>query len=389
MNNIPSEFIKDSIDSYIAKYSTASRNIYWAVLIAVVATLIALPFIYVNVSVQESGIIRPIAEKTEIRANVTELVDSIFVKEGQAIHTGDTILTFQETNPDFQIEYQHKRLTDIQEHINDLTFLAKGRKPESFRSASRRQEYILFVQHEQEQETNVTKAQKDLERNQKLYEKGVIAAEEYENYRYEYDKDRNALASLKNSQISQWQNDLNAYSNSQEEMKNALNQQMKERDRYVVVSPVNGTLDQFRGIYKGSSIQSGSLLAIISPDSTLYAEVSVSPRNIGYIYLGMPVHIQVSSFNYNEWGTVQGKVTEISSDFLTDNSGNESFYKVKCTLEKNSLARKNGVTGKLKKGMNVTSHFMLTEQSLFALIYQKMDDWANPTQYNNNQLAEK
>ena len=390
MNNIPSEFIENSIDSYIAKYSTASQKIYWVVLIAVVVSLAALPFIYVNVSVQETGIIRPIAEKTEIRANVTELVDSIFVKEGQLINKGDTILTFQEANPDFQIEYQQKRLTDIQEHLSDLALLAKGQKPEFFRSASRRQEYILFVQHVQEQETNVTKAQKDLERNQMLYKKGVIAAEEYENYSYDYDRERNALASLKNSQISQWQNDLNAYANSLEEMKNALNQQMKERDRYVVASPVNGTLDQFRGIYKGSSIQSGSLLAIISPDSTLYAEISVSPRNIGYIYKGMPVHIQVSSFNYNEWGTVPGKVAEISSDFLTDNSGNASFYKVKCTLEKNCLVRKNGVTGRLKKGMNVTSHFMITERSLFDLIYQKMDDWANPTQYNNNsQLAEK
>jgi len=389
MNNIPSEFIKDSIDSYIANYSSTSQKIYWVVLIAVVASLIALPFIYVNVSIQESGIIRPMVEKTEIRANISELVDSVFVCEGQAINKGDTILTFQQTNPDFQIGYQQKRLTDMQNHLYDLTFLANGQKPETFRSATRRQEYILFLQQVQEQETNVAKAQKDLERNQTLYKKGVIAAEEFENYTYNYDKARDALASLKNSRISQWQNDLNTYNNSLEEMKNNLNQQLKEKGRYVVISTVNGTLDQFHGIYKGSSIQLGSLLAIISPDSTLYAEISVSPRNIGYIYKDMPVHIQVSSFNYNEWGTIPGKVTEISSDFLTDNSGNESFYKVKCNLEKNYLVRKNGVTGKLKKGMSVTSHFMITERSLFDLIYQKIDDWANPTQYNNNQLAQQ
>jgi len=389
MNILPFELINDSIDSYIANYSTASQKIYWVVIIVVVATLVTLPFIYVDVSVQESGIIRPMVEKTEIRATVTEWVDSVFVREGQILKQGDTILTFQQANPNFQIEYQQKRLVDMREHINDLTFLAKGQKPESFSSASRRQEYALFIQREQEQETNVSKAQKDWERNQTLYEKGVIAAEENENYRYNYDKERNVLASLKNSQISQWQNDLNTYVNSREEMKNNLNQQLKERNRYVVVSPVYGTLDQFKGIYKGSSIQSGSLLAIISPDSILYAEVYVSPRNIGYIYPGMPVNIQISSFNYNEWGTVPGKVTDISSDFLTGDSGNEPFYKVKCQLEKNCLVRKNGVAGKLKKGMNVTSHFMITERSLFSLIYQKMDDWANPAQYNNSQLAKK
>ena len=66
--------------------------------------------------------------------------------------------------------------------------------------------------------------------------------------------------------------------------------------------------------------------------------------------LGMPVNVQVESFNYNEWGTLPGKVTEISSDFLTDSQGN-SFYKVKCQMERNYLMLKSGQKGILKKGM--------------------------------------
>ena len=264
-----------------------------------------------------------------------------------------------------------------------MTFLSKGLKPDSFCSASRQQEYALFIQQDREQETNVAKTRKDWERNKTLYEKGVIAAEEYENYRYSYDKERNALVSLKNSRITQWQNDLNTYTNSLEEMKNALNQQLKEKENYVIISPINGALDQFNGIYAGSMIQMGGLLAVISPDSTLYAEIQVSPRDIGYIAKNMPVNIQISSFNYNEWGTIAGKVTEISSDFMTDASGNNAFYKVKCSMNRNYLIRKNGVRGLLKKGMSVSAHFMITRRSLFDLLYQKMDDWANPTQYEN------
>jgi len=390
MNIIPSELINDSIDSYIGKYSTTSQKIYWIVLIAIVASLIALPFIYVNVSVQETGIIRPIAEKTEIRANISELVDSVFVKEGQSVNQGDTILVFRQSTPEYQIQYQQKRINDFQAHLSDLYTLAKGEKPQLFNSVTRQQEYAYYIQQKNECETTLAKTKKDLDRTQQLFDKKVVSEEEFEKSQYDYNNAKNALATLKDNQLSKWQSDLNAYTNSLEEMRMSMKQEIKSKDLYVVTSPVSGTLDQFRGIYKGSSIQSGSLLAIISPDSTLYAEVYVTPRNIGYIFLGMPVNIQVSSFNYNEWGTVQGKVTEISSDFLTDNSGNESFYKVKCNLEKCQLVRKNGVTGKLKKGMNVTSHFMITERSLFDLIYQKMDDWANPSQYtHNNQFAQK
>jgi len=390
MSFIPSELIKDSMDAYIAKYANISQKIYWVVLATVVAAFIALPFIYVNVSVQESGIIRPITEKTEIKANLTEIVDSVFVKEGQTVNQGDTLLIFRQSSPDCQIQYQQKRINDFREHIRDLSVLAKGEKPALFSSGTRQQEYAFYRQQKNECETNLAKAKQDLDREQKLYDKKIVSEEEYENYQFEYNKANNALATLKDNQLSKWQSDLNTYSNSLEEMQSSMKQEIKNKDLYVVICPVSGTLDQFRGIYKGSNIQAGSLLAIISPDSTLYAEVNVSPRNIGYIHLGMPVHIQVSSFNYNEWGTVSGEVMEISSDFLTDISGNEIFFKVKCSLEKNCLIRKNGVVGKLKKGMQVSSRFMIAERSLFDLIYQKMDDWANPAQYKRiNYRAQK
>jgi multidrug resistance efflux pump len=384
MNLLSSEFFKDSVEVYIARHSTASRKIYWVVLIAISVTLCSLPFVYVDVSVQDSGVIRPVAEKTEITASITEFVDSVYVKEGQKVKRGDTILVFRRSVPDYGINYRRKRLTDFEEHLNDLQYLVKGKTPDPFKSKTRQQEYLLFLRQKNEYQTNLLKTEKDLERNKKLYEKQVIAGEEYEKYKYEYDKAVIELSALQESQISKWQNELNTYSNSYEEMKAAMEQELKNRDSYTLVSPVNGTLDQFTGVYKGSNIQTGSRIAVISPDSTIYAEIYVSPRNIGYISIGMPVNIQVSSFNYNEWGTVRGQVMEISSDFLTGSGDNAVFYKVKCSLGKNYLVRKNGVTGVLKKGMPVAAHFIITKRSLFDLLYQKMDDWANPTQYNIN-----
>ena len=108
------------------------------------------------------------------------------------------------------------------------------------------------------------------------------------------------------------------------------------------------------------------------PDSTLYAEINVSPHNIGYIAENMPVNIRIDAFNSNEWGSISGKVTEISSDFMTDTSGNNVFYKVKCSMDKNYLLRKNGVKNILKKGMPVSVHFRITKRSLFELLYQQL-----------------
>lgn len=387
MNLLPSNLIANSIDAYIDKHPTKSQKIYWAVLIMLTVVIVSLPLVYVDISVQDVGVIRPAVEKTEIKSSITEFVDSIYTKEGRRIHKGDTLLTFRTSGSDYKINYHKERLADFEEHISDLRSLSTGERPSVFYSDTRRQEYNYFVKQQEECETNLHKATRDYERNRILFEKKVIAEEEYEKYQYEYTKALNALASLKDNQISKWQTDLNSYTNSCHEMRSSMKQEIKDKDMYVVTSPVSGTLDYFRGIYKGSTIQAGNSIAIISPDSTLCGEIYVSPRNIGYIQVGMPVHIQVESFNYNEWGTLTGKVVEISSDFLTDND-NKAFYQVKCSLDKDCLIRKNGVRGKLKKGMTVVSHFMITRRSLFDLLYQKMDDWVNPTQYSNESIAQ-
>jgi len=377
---LPPEWLENSIESYTHQQTTRSQKIYWVVLIAVLAALISLPFIYVDISVQGSGVVRPVAEKTEIKAPITELVDSVYIREGSVVNEGDIILTFRANNSDYKIAYQANRITDYESHLVDLSYLARGQKPPHFSSPVRQQQYAYFIKRQKELSTSVIQAEKEYHRNKLLFEKKVISEEEYDKYYYQYESQKNELASFNESQLSAWQTDLNTYRNSHNEMNTSLKQEVKDKDLYVVQSPVSGTVDQFSGIYKGSSIQAGQLLAVVSPDSTLSFEAYVSPRNIGYIHLGMPVNVQVSSFNYNEWGTVSGNVIEISSDFLTDSQGN-AYYKLKCDMERDYLMLKSGRKGKLKKGMTVSVHFMITRKSLFNLLYQRLDDWVNPARY--------
>lgn len=378
---LPNEWIENSIETYIYQNTTKSQIIYWVVLIAVASILISLPFIYVDISVQGNGVVRPITEKTELKSSINEFVDSIYVYEGQKVNKGDVILRFRTNQSDYKINYQTSRLSDCEAHLSDLVHLSKGKRPSNFHSAVRQQEYVYYIQKKQKLETALIQAEKEYIRNKILFEKKVIAEEEYDNYYFKYQNQKSELATLVESQLSTWQAELNSYRNSYNETNSLLKQEVKANDMYVVRSPVDGTIDQFVGLYPGSSVQAGQLLAVVSPDSTLCLEVYVEPRNIGLIDIDMPINVQVESFNYNDWGTISGNVKEISSDFLTDSKG-QSFYKVKCDLARNYLQLKNGRIGKLKKGMSVSAHFMITRRSIFDLIYQKIDDWVNPKQYD-------
>jgi HlyD family secretion protein len=66
----PPEIIHDTTESLFAKRSVHSKAIYLIVIFAVVATIAALPFIYVQVSTQARGIIRTPNENNPLQMTV-------------------------------------------------------------------------------------------------------------------------------------------------------------------------------------------------------------------------------------------------------------------------------------------------------------------------------
>jgi HlyD family secretion protein len=58
-------------------------------------------------------------------------------------------------------------------------------------------------------------------------------------------------------------------------------------------------------------------------------------------------------------------------------------FKVKCSLDLEYLELKNGYKGYLKKGMTLQAHFIVTQRTLWQLLYDKIDDWMNPNTYQS------
>ena len=273
------------------------------------------------------------------------------------------------------------KLVDNANHIHDLEYLSKGDTPSTFASPVRQKEYNLYQVRKAEIETYIQQTEIEHKRHKILFDKNLISQQEYEGYYYAHKNRIEELASLKYNQISTWQADLNKYKNQHAEYQLDFKEQIKTKSLYVVISPIDGTLEQFRGVYPGSTLQEGSIIAIISPHAELFAECYIQPNDIGFIHLGMKVNLQVSAFNYNEWGMLHGTVEHISSDYIQDEQNN-TFFKVRCRIDTQHLIyKKTNRKGYIKKGMAINAHFIITKRSLFDLLYQSIDEWINPTQY--------
>jgi membrane fusion protein, peptide pheromone/bacteriocin exporter len=377
----PPEIIENSAEVYVAQISTRSQIIYVTILVAVIAALVSLPLIRVHVSVQSPGIIRPLAEKNEVNSLIKGEVKAVLAKENQRVTEGQELLVIESEALDSKLKLNRELQTEKQTYLQDLRKLVKIdtaslHKVQGLSSPLYRQQYNQFIYYLSESSNTRQKKARELVADKKLFEDKVIAPREYENKLYEYENARAYYLSVVQQQISQWQTDLATHTRALAELVAEEKQLVKEKELYTIKAPVTGTLQQFAGISSGSYIQAGQVLGVLSPDSELLVECYLPPRDIGFIRVGMPVNFQVDAFNYNEWGLVSGEVIEMAGDI--EMVKDQPVFKVKCRLDKNFLQLKNGYRGTLKKGMTVRARYLLTERSLYSLLFEQANSWVNP-----------
>jgi membrane fusion protein, peptide pheromone/bacteriocin exporter len=375
---VESNSVDNFLESFLSRSSNSIHLIYIAIIMIIVAFFISMPFIIIPLFVQGNGIIRPVTERTEVKSLVSEIIEEIYVTEGQNISKGSPILKLRTKYIDSRIDYLRYQKTETESYIHDLELLS-GIYNEKlvFKSLLYQQEYYYFTHQNEELQNKLEKLNREYERNKTLFDNGVIAAKEYEDYYFQMKSARNEVKINTNNYISKWQSDLNKYKSSLWEINSNLEQVLKEKDFYMISAPVSGSIEQFSGIYRGSTLRVGETVAVISPDSTLISDIFVASRDIGYLKKSDRVRIQVDAFNYNEWGILYGNIKNISGDYFLQN--NTPMFRVQCKIEKNFLSLPNGIKGYLKKGMTVQARFRIADRSLFQILYQRADDWINPT----------
>tara|TARA_R110001606_G_scaffold397304_1_gene573413 strand:+ start:2752 stop:3912 length:1161 start_codon:yes stop_codon:yes gene_type:complete len=380
----PKEIIENTLEVHQFKHTNKSKTIYSFILLALITALISLPFINVTIYNTSQGLIRSDKERIILESSNSGKVIFHQLKNNLQIKKGDTLLLINNLAITQQINTTTSLISETKNFVEDLKLLSSQKRiANKLQSLKYIQEFNFYQQKLNELNTRFKKIKEDYNRNQKLFDKGVIAKVELNNSKLEYDLSLNAIYKYKKQQQSSWQAELVKQQNQLKELENNQVQLEETNNLSVIKAPVSGTLLNVKGIEKGSFIQNGIQLAEISPNSDLIVECYISPADIGLLKKENKVNFQVSAFNYNQWGLANGKIEEIGNDVQIIN--NTPTFKVLCSLDQNFLQLKNGFKGQLKKGMFVNARFELTERSLFDLLYDKIDDWLNPT----NQIAKK
>ncbi|MFI0428447.1 HlyD family secretion protein [Mariniflexile sp. HMF6888] len=205
------------------------------------------------------------------------------------------------------------------------------------------------INQEEINEEELIYKRKDLERTEKLFAKGVVSAQEYENKKLEFLQAERGLKNMSVS-ISQIKENISntnnlkkqtTIANTREEINllkaviqslDQLKSSIKEWElKYLFKSNIEGKVSFMKVWNKNQSINSGDFVFTIIPKnhSSYICKVQAPILNSGKIKIGQDVNIKLSGYPDNEYGVLKGKVQDIS---LIPN--NEGLYLLDVTLPK-------------------------------------------------------
>lgn len=113
---------------------------------------------------------------------------------------------------------------------------------------------------------------------------------------------------------------------------------MRDRvQRTDVRSPVDGTIKQLKINTVGGVIRPGmDLVEIVPAEDNLLIEARIRPADVGFLHPDQEVTVKITAYDYAIFGSLDGRLEQISADSIVDEKG-ESFFEVRVRTDKNYL----------------------------------------------------
>lgn len=129
-----------------------------------------------------------------------------------------------------------------------------------------------------------------------------------------------------------------------------LTQKKEQLDRVELRSPMAGTVKNIRITTLGGVIKPGEEVLQVVPDGdNLMIETKVRPADIAFIKPGLTAIVKIDAYDSSIYGSLEGKVTFISPDTLTEDNKNsdQNYYRVQIQTQGKTFS------GKPKKELEI------------------------------------
>jgi len=317
-------------------FTPLKRLLKISIVLAVLAG--GLFFLHLELMVSGEFTILPV-HNADVRAEVEEIITNVFVDEGDTVHQGDPIVQLSDRALNAELQ---KTKSELEEIRAKLKLLRAGPRPEEVKLAKTRvakaEERLHF-------------AEKNLERNQTLFERELLSQKELEQSQ--------ELVSIREKELEEEKSNLNILlAGSRLEEIEALEaglQALTVQAHYLetqlqlltIRSPASGVITTPKLKEKiGQHVTKGDFIAKVHEMKTVTVEISVSEKDIAEVRMGQPVVVKARAYPQLSF---LGSVASIAPVAMQEDQGRqERTIVVRANLDNSQMLLKPGMSGHAK-----------------------------------------
>lgn len=155
------------------------------------------------------------------------------------------------------------------------------------------------------------------------------------------------------------------------ERRRALTEQVSRLD---IRAPVSGVVLGLAVTTPQSVVRPADpILYIIPQDRPLLIIAQIPPIHVDEVHIGQEVHVSFAAFSARTTPQLNGKLTTISADAITDPATHQSYYRAEIALDAGELAKLG--TDKLVPGMPVQAYIGTGDRSPMAYLMKPFTDY--------------
>lgn len=155
------------------------------------------------------------------------------------------------------------------------------------------------------------------------------------------------------------------------ELDGQIKQAKLTRKYQVVRAPVDGTIFDLQAGNPGYVANTTEPVLKVVPEQSLMAEVFITNKDIGFVREGMPVDVRIESYNFSEFGDIEGTLVSVGDDALPPDEI-YPYYRFPAKVELNrQTLNANGEKLPLQSGMSITANIKTRERSILSIFTDK------------------
>ena len=333
-----------------------------------------------------NGNIIPSSREQVIQSLDPGIVTEIMVKEGDMVEKDQILMKLDDTRSSAVLRESEAKVANLEATIARLKAEAYGTKlsfPDSVSPELRRREIAAYKARRQvmvDAINGLSQSKAALDREiaitAPLVSEGYVSEVELLRMR----RDSADLA----TQISERRNRYKADANNELLQAESELAQSKENvamradpvERSQIRAPMRGIVKGIKVTTIGGVVNAGEdIMQIVPVDDKLLVEAYIRPQDIAFIRVGQPALVKVSAYDYSIYGGLEGKVTLVGADTVSNSMQNRAndlkldpnqvYYRVLVQTENNSLKDKNGKSMPIIPGMVATVDIKTGEKTIF------------------------